>query len=108
MEAALAEERALTESLRQIYALLEDEQRGVAGNLGATRSRYKQLNGTLNNLISQVSANTQGNAALQQKIDNLKSKLSYVNNSTSNAQKQLALNSLYTEVENLKKELGYN
>ena len=42
------------------------------------------------------------------KIEDLKKKQSYVNSSTSNAQKQLALDSLYSEVESLRNELGYN
>ncbi len=87
---------------------MEAEQRGVARDLATTRNQYKQLNTTLNNLIAQIKENSEGNLALQQKIDDLKKKQSYVNGSTSNTQKQLALDSLYTEVENLKNELGYN
>ena len=94
--------------MRQIYALLEAEQSGVARDLATTRNQYKQLNTTLNRLIAQISENSQENQVLQQKIEDLKDKQSYVNSSTSNAQKQVALDSLYSEVERLKNELGYN
>lgn len=107
-EAELKEQTIISESLRQIYTLLEAEQRGVARDFVTTRSQYKQLNATLNSLIAQINANSQGNQALQQKIEDLKKKQSYVNNSTSNTQKQLALDALHTEVESLKNELGYN
>jgi chromosome segregation ATPase len=107
-EAELKEQTIISESLRQIYTLLEEQQRGVVGNLTTTRNQYKQLNTTLNSLIAQISVNSQGNQALQQKIEDLKKKQSYVNSSTSNTQKQHALDSLYTEVENLRGELGYN
>jgi len=107
-EAELREQTIISESLRQIYTLLEAEQRGVARDLATTRNQYKQLNTTLNNLIAQINENSQGNQALQQKIEDLKKKQSYVNSSTSNTQKQLALDSLYTEVENFRNELGYN
>lgn len=107
-EAELREQQAILESSRQIYALLEMEQRGVAGNLVETQKQYKQLNVTLNNLITQISTNSQGNTAIQQKIDQLKKNMTYMNSATSNAQKQLALDSLHIEMENLKKELGYD
>lgn len=107
-EAELKEQTIISESLRQIYALLEAEQRGVARDFATTRNQYKQLNATLNSLIAQISVNSQGNQALQQKIEDLKEKQLYVNSSTSNTQKQVALDSLYTEVESLKNELGYN
>lgn len=107
-ETELKEQTIISESLRQIYDLLEAEQRGVARDFATTRNQYKQLNATLNSLISQINANNQGNQALQQKIEDLKEKQLYVNSSTSNTQKQVALDSLYTEVESLKNELGYN
>ena len=107
-EAELREQTIISDSLRQIYALLEAEQRSVASSLVTTQNQYKQLNTTLNNLIAQINENSEGNLALQQKIDDLKKKQSYVNSSTSNAQKQLALDSLYSEVESLRNELGYN
>ncbi len=107
-EAELKEQTIISESLRQIYDLLEAEQRGVARDFATTRNQYKQLNATLNSLIAQINANSQGNQALQQKIEDLKEKQLYVNSSTSNTQKQVALDSLYTEVESLKNELGYN
>ena len=107
-EAELKEQTIISESLRQIYTLLEAEQLGVARNLAATRNQYKQLNTTLNSLIAQISINRQGNQELQQKIEDLKKKQSYVNSSSSNTQKQVALDSLYSEVESLKNELGYN
>ena len=107
-EAELKEQTIISESLRQIYALLEAEQSGVARDLATTRNQYKQLNTTLNRLIAQISENSQENQVLQQKIEDLKDKQSYVNSSTSNAQKQVALDSLYSEVERLKNELGYN
>jgi len=107
LEAALEEEKTITESLQQIYALLEVERGGVSKSLTSTRKQYKELNATLNNLIAQISANSQGNIAIQQKIDDLKNKMAMLDNTTSSSQKKLALSSLYTEVDNLKKELGY-
>jgi septal ring factor EnvC (AmiA/AmiB activator) len=108
LEAALEEEKAITESLQQIYALLDAERTGISRNLASTRDQYKKLNTTLNNLISQISKNSQGNIAIQQQIDDLKNKMTVLNNTTSSSQKKLALSALYTEVDNLKKELGYN
>ena len=110
LEATIQEERAISESLTQIYALLQEEQKGVSGNLAGLQAQYKQLNSTLNGLIAQISARSSGNKALQQQIAKLQDKQAQVNNyqSASDPQKQLALNALYAEVENLKSELGYN
>ena len=107
LEAALEEEKAISESLQQIYALLKTERSGVSENLASSKAQYKKLNATLNNLIAQISKNSQGNVAIQQKIDNLKSKMSSLDSTTSSAQRKLVLSSLYAEVEKLNKELGY-
>lgn len=107
LEASLAEEKSIAESQRQIYALLDVERSGVSKNLSSTRAQYKKLNETLNNLIAQISDNSQGNIAIQQKIDKLKNKMSTLDNTTSSSQKKLALSSLYAEIDSLKKELGY-
>ena len=107
LEASLAEEKSLAESQRQIYALLKLERSGVSKSLSRTRAQYKKLTKTLNDLIAQISKNSQGNKAIQQKIDTLKNKMSTLDNSTSSAQKKLALSALYAEVDSLKKELGY-
>ncbi len=107
LEASLAEEKSIAESQKQIYALLKLERSGVSKNLSSTRAQYKKLNKTLNDLIAQISKNSQGNKAIQQKIDQLKNKMSTLDNTTSSAQKKLALSSLYAEIDSLKKELGY-
>lgn len=107
LEASLAEEKSIAESQKQIYALLDVERSGVSKSLSSTKAQYKQLNETLNKLIAQISKNSQGNVAIQQKIDMLKSKMSTLDNTTSSSQKKLALSSLYAEVDSLKKELGY-
>ncbi len=108
LEAALEEEKSITESLTQINALLDDERSGVSRSLATTKAQYSKLNKTLQKLIAQISANSQGNAAIQQKIDELNDKLAMVNESDGSLEKKLALKSLSTEVENLKQELGYN
>jgi chromosome segregation ATPase len=110
LEATIQEELAISESLKQIYALLQEEQKGVSGNLADLNGQYKKLNDTLNDLIAQISARSSGNKALQQQIAKLQQKQAKVNNyqTASDPQKQLALNALYAEVENLKTELGYD
>lgn len=109
LETTIQEERAINESLRQIHTLLDEERIGVSRSLSSTRAQYRELNDSLNKLISQINTRTSGNAALQQQIAKMQAKQDKVinNPSASSAQKQLALNSLYMEVEKLKKELGY-
>ncbi len=107
LKVTLEEEQTLAESQRQIYSLLEIEQGGVSSSLANKKAQYRQLNATLNKLISQISARNQGNTSLQQKIAGLKEKMSQVDNTPSGTQKSLALDSLNTEVDKLKKQLGY-
>ncbi len=107
LKTTLEDEQTIVEYQRQIYNLLEIEQRGISNSLASTKAQYRQLNKTMNKLISQISARNQGNTGLQQKIAKLKNKMSQVNNSASGMQKKLALDSLNIELENLKQELGY-
>jgi len=109
LEATIEEERGINESLTQINTLLDEERRGVSKSLSSTQAQYRKLNRSLTKLIAQVSSRSSGNVALEQKIAKLEAKKDRVLNSpsASGARKQLALDSLYTEVESLKKELGY-
>ena len=109
LELTIEEERGINESLTQIHTLLDEERRGISKNLSRTQIQYNRLNSSLNKLISQISSRSSGNIALEQQIAKLQSKKNKVlnNPSASGTRKQLELNSLYTEVEKLKKELGY-
>lgn len=109
LELTIEEERGINESLTQIHTLLDEERRGVSRSLSSTQAQYRKLNNSLDNLIAQISNRSSGNTALEQQIEKLKIKKNKVlnNTSSSSSQKQLELNSLYTEVENLKKELGH-
>ncbi len=109
LEATIEEERGINESLTQIHTLLDEERRGISKNLSAKQAQYGKLNRSLNKLISQIGSRSAGNAALEQRIAKLQVKKDKVlsSPSASGARKQLELDSLYTEVDNLKKELGY-
>jgi len=109
LELTIEEERGINESLTQIHTLLDEERRGISKSLSSTQAQYSRLDNSLNKLISQISSRSSGNATLEQQIAKLQSKKSKVlnNPSASGTRKQLELDSLYTEVENLKKELGY-
>jgi len=109
LETTIEEERGINESLTQIHTLLDEERRGVSKSLSASQAQYSKLNRSLNKLLSQISSRSSGNEALQQRIAKLQAKKDKVlnNPSASGARKQLELDSLYTEVESLKKELGY-
>lgn len=109
LEVTIEEERGINESLTQIHTLLDEERRGVSKSLSTKQAQYSKLNRSLNKLISQISSRSSGNIALEQRIAKLQAKKDKVlnNPSASGARKQLELDSLYTEVDNLKKELGY-
>ncbi len=109
LQLTIEEERGVNESLNQIHTLLDEDRSGVSKSLSTTQAQYSKLNQSLNKLISKISSRSSGNTALQQRIAKLQAKKDKVlnNPSASGARKQLELNSLYSEVEGLKKELGY-
>jgi hypothetical protein len=109
LQLTIEEERGVNESLTQIHTLLDEERRGVSKSLSATQAQYGKRNRYLTKLISRISSRSSGNVALQQRVAKLQAKKDKVlsNPSASGARKQLELDSLYTEVEGLKKELGY-
>lgn len=109
LQLTLEEEKRLNANFRAVYAAVDKEKSEVRSELKRKKTDYVALEKAMGTLLSDLKAKSAGNQGLQKEIAALQQQLVDVTTGggTAAVQKQVELDALKAQAQQLQKELGY-